>query len=260
MHARGAPWAQAGLSACAFTAAVAYGARWLGMSWSYDVQVSGNSFQLGPEFPLGLLAAALMGATATVARAQGRMLGATGLSLGGGAIFASSLWLLLVWAPSGAPPGQHELLRDAARLGFMLLALSMASALPRGAQPLARAGTLALGIVLAPMLLFPDHVKAAGVGDADGTLPMLLFFVQGLVVLSGAAQFHPRSRGRPKAGEAAWMRASSRRRTEPLRTAKPAVLRQEPMRAPLLEDPRRPGGPHHPGPPQARRAPWFYQF
>ena len=156
MAQRSGPWAQVLLAACAGTAAVAYGAPWLGLDWVYDIAVNGAAFQLGPQFPLSLLAAALMGATAMAASGASRnRFAPTGLAVGAGAIFASALWILLVWAPSGAPEGQFELLLDGARTGFALLAICLPLALPNHAPPAARIAATGLGLLLMPVLLFP---------------------------------------------------------------------------------------------------------
>ncbi|HEV8360597.1 MAG TPA: hypothetical protein VGR28_09100 [Candidatus Thermoplasmatota archaeon] len=269
MHARSAPFAQASLSAAAGAAAVAYGASWLGLGWHYEVSVQGAHFALDPSFPLGLLAAVLMGAAAGAARGEGRHRGAAlGLSLGGGAIYASALWLLLVWAPGGAPDGQRALLDDATRVGFALLALSLPLALPSGVRPLVRGAAMALGIVLAPVLLFPEHVAQAGLSDVRTTLPMLLFFLQGALALSGLGAPHGKSgwgrRTRASAAEpeAHFMRALMGPR--PGRRAKRAPrLGREPM----FHDtrPMGPEGPARPRPPlpamaRVKRAVWWFQF
>ncbi|MCA1813481.1 MAG: hypothetical protein LC624_05970, partial [Halobacteriales archaeon] len=156
---------QLALSACAMVAALAYGAAWLGMRWTYDITVGEAHFALGPRFPLGLLVAAMMAVAGSMAGQQGKSrLAPSALTLGAGAIFGSALWLLLVWAPTGAPAGQHGLLDDATRLGFALLAACLPLALPATVHPGLRAAGFALGLVLAPILVFPEHVQAAGVG------------------------------------------------------------------------------------------------
>lgn len=264
MHLRSPSSAQAVLSACAAIAAIAYGAPWLGLRWVYEVSVNGNAFQLGPGFPLGILAAVLMGAAATVAKMHGRTMGATGLSLGGGALFASSLWLLLVWAPGGANPGQLALLQDASRLGFMLLALALPLALPLSTLPLARLAATGLGLVLAPVLLFPEHVEQAGLADARTTVPMVLFFLQAGLALSGAGQGVGKGWGRgwrkPRREpepELAILRAVVGRARRP---SKPRKVRHEALRANVPPDgPQGPQGPERPHQ-QAKRPSWFFQF
>lgn len=262
------PWTQACLSACAFAAAIAYGAPWLGLGWVYDITVNGHSFQLTAQFPLAMLAALFMGAAAGLARGSSRHpFAAPGLSFGAGAIFGSSLYLLLIWAPGGAPAGQLELLKDASRLGFTLLALALPFALPVASPPLARLGSLAFGVLLAPVLLFPHHVEAAGYADVHTTLPMLLFFLQGLTALSGTAQIGAgKGWGRSKAKAApqevdgvTFLRALTHR--GPSRSGRPAPrprLRFEPLRA-LPHGPEGPDGPAPP-PPRHARAAWFNQF
>lgn len=261
-----APRAQASLAACAFAAALAYGGPWLGLSWVYRVEVNGSTFALGPEFPLGMLAAMVMGAAAGIARPHSRSpLASAGLLFGAGAIIASSLFILLVWGPGGAPAGQLELLRDAARLGFAVMALSVPLALPPGAPPLARLGSLGLGALLAPVLLFPHHAEAAGLSDVHGTLPMLLFFLQGLLAMAGAAHISGRGWGRGKAkaqdmdgfrAMRAWAGAPPRpRRKGPAPSAGFERLHAHERR------PAGPEGPERPTPQQrARKTAWFFQF
>jgi hypothetical protein len=236
---RATQWA---LAACAMVAAVAYGASWLGMRWVYDITVNGASFQLGPRFPLGLLVAALMAAAGSMAAQHSKArLAPTALTLGAGCIFGSALFLLLVWAPGGAPAGQEGLLQDATRLGFALLALTVPLALPAGVHPAARLGGFGLGLVLAPMIVFPEHVQAAGLGDIDGW-PMVLFFFLGLLALSGShggGRWSRRS-GAHAEGGSAWMRAG------PERHGKLPRLRREPM---FDGFPGRPHGPDVPGRP-----------
>jgi hypothetical protein len=264
MHARSAPVAQASLSAAAAAAGVAFGATWLGLGWTYDVSVDGASFQLPSEFAFGLLVAALMGLAATLAGTEGRArTGALGLTIGGGAIFGSALWTLLVWAPSGAPAGQLELLKDASRLGFALLALSLPLALPGGVRDLARGVTFALGAMLVPVVLFPQHVESAGLNDVHTTLPMLLFFLQAGLALSGAGgAAGGRGWGRKRAAaepEVSFLRASL---GKPRKARKPK-LTHEPLQH--AAPPSGPSGPRRPSAPlpsaeRAKAKPWFFQF
>ncbi|MCA1813494.1 MAG: hypothetical protein LC624_06040, partial [Halobacteriales archaeon] len=116
-----------------------------------------------------------------------------------------------------------------------------------------RAAGFALGLVLAPILVFPEHVQAAGVGDVE-SWPMVLFFAQGLLALSGT---HGGARWGRKSGTAAeggtaWMRAALGRTRG---AAKAPKLAREPM---LDGFPDRPSGPDMPGrpsPPLGRD--WF---
>lgn len=269
MPPRSAPWAQASLAACAFTAAMAYGAPWLGLGFTYDVSVNGHQFQLGADFPLGMLAALAMGVAAGLARGQGRSpMAASALSFGGGAIFASSLYLLLIWAPGGAPAGQLELLKDAGRLGFALMALAVPLALPPATPSLARLGTLAVGALLAPVLLFPHHVEAAGLTDVHTTLPMLLFFVQGLLALTGTAHLTAGKgwgsgrRASTQEDGVTFLRARVPGAKGKPKQGKAPRLAMEALRGDLAERrPEGPSGPEGPQPRQARKRPaWFYQF
>lgn len=265
MHGRSAPVAQACLSAAAAAAAVAYGAAWLGLGWVYDISVNGNTFQLDAAFPLGLLTAALMAAAAgNVAGGGGARNGTFALTLGGGAIFASYLWILLVWAPSGAAPGQLELLKDAGRVGFAILALGLPMALPASVRGVARGACFALGVLLAPVLLFPDHVELAGLNDVRSTLPMLLFFLQSGLALTGVSTFGVgRAWGKKRAEpEASWMRAHIVKGKAAKKAKAPRLVHE-----PLLHHaspPEGPRGPERPAAPSAsakRRPPaWWFQF
>lgn len=256
-HARGT---QAALSAAAGLAAMTYGTDWLGVRWAYDVSVNGAHFTLPAGFPLGLLVAALMAVAAGMAAQGRRSLGTSALLLGGGAIFASALWLLLVWAPGGAPAGQRELLNDASRLGFALLALGLPLALPPGVHGSMRGACFALGLLLAPVLLFPTHVAAAGLTDVEGTLPMLLFFLQALLALTGTAG-SGRGWGRRRRAaepEAQWLRGWLGGKRG--KAARPR-LRHEGMHGALPDRPSGPQGPERPAPREARRRTgWFFQF
>lgn len=268
MHARTAPASQMALSAAAGVAAVTYGAGWLGLDWVYDVRVSGAEFQLDAAFPLGMLAAVLMATAGAQARGQARHKhGPLALSAGALAVLASSLWVLLVWAPLGAHPGQLELLRDAGRLGFALLAVGLPLALPRSVRALPRGAATAVAVVLAPMLLFPDHVEAAGLTDVRTTLPMLLFFAQAALCMSGMGPARPgwaRRRAAPAEDGVTWLRAAlpGAKASKTSRKGKKPRLVQEPMHhAP----PSGPAGPERPRPPlpeaRARKPnPWFFQF
>lgn len=267
------PVTQASLAACAFAAALAYGGPWLGLTWVYHVEVNGSAFDLGPEFPLGMLAAMVMGAAAGLARGGSKNTFApAGLMFGAGAIIASSLFILLVWGPGGAPAGQLELLRDASRLGFTVLALSLPFALPPGAPPLARLGSLAFGVLLAPVLLFPHHAEAAGLTDVHGTLPMLLFFLQGLLALSGTANLRGKGWGRsagarPKQQDMdgfSSMRAFVGAPQPKKRRRGPAVpVGWERLNDTLARRPSGPAGPERPPAQRGHRArgqAWFFQF
>jgi hypothetical protein len=253
---RSAPWAQGALAACAFAAAAAYGAGWLGFTFVYDIQVNGHAFQLGPDFPIGLFAAMLMGWAAGLARDHGRHpFGQASLNAGGLTIAGSSLWILLLWAPAGAHPGQLELLKDAARIGFTLLALGLSFALPPSLPAWAKHSVLALGVLAAPAVLFPHHAEAAGFSDAQGTLPMLLFFCQGGLALTGTAHL-PSGRGWGKRGkghahaepEVAILAARQRRRGP----------QREGLWGAYPGGPRGPDGPGGPSP--GRSGGWFERF